>query len=80
MRGGASAAASGRTEVREAIGDRSAHDEGQVTQHGSVVVRLSVQDRAAVGGGRMYTAMKPRSSCETSSMATAEQCTESRAT
>lgn len=32
------------------------HSEGRVTQHGSVVVRLSVRDRVAVGGGRMYTA------------------------
>lgn len=58
--GSASAAASGRPEVWEAIRDRSAHGEGRVTQHGSVVVRLSVRDRVAVGGGRMYTAAVPR--------------------
>jgi hypothetical protein len=60
--GSASAAASGRPEVWEDIGDRSAHGEGWVTQHGSFVVRLSVRDRVAVGGGRMYTAVVPRSS------------------
>ena len=60
--GSASAAASGRPEVWEDIGDRSTHGEGWVTQRGSVVVRLSVRDRVAVGGGRMYTAVVPRSS------------------
>ncbi|KAH9001305.1 hypothetical protein EDB92DRAFT_1812134 [Lactarius akahatsu] len=65
--GSASAAASGRPEVWEDIGDRSAHGEGRATQHGSVIVRLSVWDRVAVGGGWMYTAAVPRSSCEASS-------------
>jgi len=77
--GSASAAASGRPEVREDVGDCSAHDEGQVTQHGSIVVRLSVWDRVAVGGGRMYTAVIPRSSWKASSRATVVRCTKSRA-
>ena len=44
------------------IGGCSAHGEGWATLRGSVVVRLSVWDRVAVGGGRMYTAVVPRSS------------------
>ena len=60
--GSAPAAASGRSEVWEDIRDCSAHGEGRVTQHGSVIVRLSVRDRVAVGGGRMYTTVVPRSS------------------
>ena len=63
----ASAAASGRPEVWEDIGGCSAHGEEWATLRGSVVVRLSVRDRVAVGGGRMYTAVVPRSSCEASS-------------
>ncbi|KAN0141282.1 hypothetical protein V8E53_001038 [Lactarius tabidus] len=77
--GTASAAASGRPEVREVIGDRSAQGEGWVTQHSSVVVRLSVRDRVAVGGGRMYTAVGPRSSEKPPQGATAVRCTKSGA-
>lgn len=76
----ASAAASGRPEVWEDIGGCSAHGEEWATLRGSVVVRLSVRDRVAVGGGRMYTAVVPRSSCEASSRGvTAVQCTKSGA-